>query len=75
MRKRDSMKEVYDGIKKLITITEKIGGHTQDIAEITGDIVAIKENVTENSRGITEIKGNVGEYSDCWTRWKGGWIL
>ena len=29
------------------------------IAEITGDIATIKENVTENSRDITKIKANV----------------
>ncbi len=56
----DSMKEVYDGIKKLITITERIEGHTKDIAEIKGEVTAIKENVTENTRDIAEIKVNVG---------------
>jgi len=31
----------------------------QIIAEITGDIAAIKENVTENSQEITKVKANV----------------
>jgi len=60
MIKMDSMKEVYDGIKKLITITEKIEGHTKDIAEIKGEVTAIKENVTQNTRDIAEIKVKVG---------------
>jgi len=48
----DSMKEVYDGIKKLITISERIEGHTEDIAEI-------KEKVTENTGDTAEIKGKL----------------
>ena len=34
------MKEVYDGIKNLIT--EKIAEHTKDIAEIKGRVGAIR---------------------------------
>jgi len=49
----NGLKEVYDGIKKLITITEKIAEHTIDIAEI-------KEKVAENTRDVAEIKGKVG---------------
>ncbi len=60
MIKMDDMKEVYDGIKKLVTITERIEGHTKDIAEIKGEVTAIKEHVTENTRDIAEIKVNVG---------------
>ncbi|MBC8521912.1 MAG: hypothetical protein ISS94_01465 [Candidatus Syntrophoarchaeum sp.] len=47
------IKEVYDGIKKIITITEKIAEHTKDIAEI-------KEKVAENTGDIAEIKGKAG---------------
>ena len=36
------LKEVYDGIKNLITITEKIAEHTKDIAEIKGRAGAIR---------------------------------
>ena len=36
------LKEVYDKIKNLITITEKIAEHTKDIAEIKGKVGAIR---------------------------------
>ena len=36
------LKEVYDGIKNLITITEKIAEHTKDIAEIKGRVGVIR---------------------------------
>ena len=47
------LKEVYDGIKNLITITEKIAEHTEDIAEI-------KDKVGKNTEDIAEIKGRAG---------------
>jgi len=49
----DSMKEVYDGIKRLITISERIEEHTKNIAEI-------KDKAGKNTEDITEIKGKVG---------------
>ena len=41
------LKEVYDGIKNLITITEKIEGHTKDIAEIKGRVGKNTEDIAE----------------------------
>ena len=69
----DSMKEVYDGIKKLITITEKIEGHTKDVEEIKDKVGAIegrlnsldtgqkevKVDTRKNAEDIAEIKGKV----------------
>jgi len=45
MKMDKSLKEVYDGIKKLITISERIEGHTEDIAEIKGEIGAIERRL------------------------------
>jgi len=45
MRKMDGMKEVYDGIKKLITITERIEGYTKDIAEIKVNVGGIERRL------------------------------
>lgn len=43
MKKKDSMKEVYDGIKKLITISERIEGQTKDIAVIKGKVGGVEQ--------------------------------
>jgi peptidoglycan hydrolase CwlO-like protein len=60
MKKRDSMKEVYDGIKRLITISERIEEHTKDIVEIKEDIRKNTGDITEMKRDIVEIKEKVG---------------
>lgn len=45
MKMDRGLKEVYDGIKKIITITEKIAEHTWDMAEIKGKVGAIEERL------------------------------
>jgi len=39
------LKEVYDGVKKLITISERIEENTKDIGGIKGDIREIKDRI------------------------------
>ncbi|RCV64603.1 hypothetical protein C5S53_08090 [Methanophagales archaeon] len=39
------MKEVYDGVKKLITISERIEENTKDIEGIKGGIQEVKERI------------------------------
>ena len=67
MKMDKGLKEVYDGIKKIITITEKIEGHTKDIAEIKGylndmshTLAKVEEDVKWQTRLIKWLFGVVG---------------
>lgn len=45
MKMEKGLKEVYDGVKKLITISERIEENTKGIEGIKGDIKGIKERI------------------------------
>ena len=45
MKMEKGLKEVYDGVKKLITISERIEENTKDIGGIKGDIREIKDRI------------------------------
>ena len=47
MKKERGLKEVYDGVKKLITISERIEGNTKDIEGIKWDVRGIKGEIKE----------------------------
>jgi len=50
------LKEVYDGIMNLITITEKIAEHTKDIAEIKGRAGAIEGRLDSVDTELISLK-------------------
>jgi chromosome segregation ATPase len=45
MEMEKGLKEIYDGVKKLITISERIEENTKDIEGIKGDIVKIRKRI------------------------------
>ena len=56
MKMDKGLKEVYDGIKNLITITEKIVEHTKDIAEIKDKVGAIEGRLDSVDTGLISLK-------------------
>ncbi|MHC1611264.1 MAG: hypothetical protein ACXQTW_06685, partial [Candidatus Methanospirareceae archaeon] len=49
------MKEIYDGIKRVITISERIEGHTKDIAEIKGRAGAMEGRLDSVERQLYSV--------------------
>jgi hypothetical protein len=59
MKMEKGLKEVYEGVKKLITISERIEGHTVDIDGIKGEIKEITGRLDLLETGQREIGADI----------------